>query len=80
MSEMVERVARAQAILGGHFLEEFDLGEREVAFDFARAAITAMREPTDAMRNAFYVDNYGDADKAWQAMIDAALKVTDPAQ
>ena len=46
----------------------------------ARAAIEAMREPTDAMIDAANVMDdghaveYGDHKLAWQAMIDAALR------
>ena len=33
-----------------------------------------MREPTEEMINAWYVDNYGEPVPGWQAMIDEALK------
>jgi hypothetical protein len=44
----------------------------------ARAAIEAMREPTEAMLN-FGVIQDMDVTDIWQAMIDAALKPTQPA-
>lgn len=50
--------------------------------DVARAAIEAMREPTDEMTRAVYVNPeaefYGapEAADVWQAMIDVALKET----
>ena len=70
MSEMVERVARAvQPIAdpGGHWT---------TCEDIARAAIEAMREPTEGMIQAGWTTNgyRGDMTKAeWSAMIDAAL-------
>jgi len=75
---MVEKVARVlcwkngmnpDLTLGGDG-ENFLWHEYE---DAARAAIEAMREPTEMMENAgdpFTRDTQG----AWQAMIDAALK------
>lgn len=74
MSEMIERVARALAKLA-------DNDNWNEFVPDARAAIEAMREPTDAMMAA--VDCAGEkADwlsgrawtAAWQAMIDEALK------
>lgn len=69
MSEMIERVARAISIRMG----EFPCTDQ----DCARAAIEAMREPTEAMSE----DGYGQAgcSKAhctavYSAMIEAALK------
>lgn len=48
--------------------------------DLARAAIEAMREPTEAMESAFF-DAHSDAETffaepgdCWRAMIDAALQ------
>ena len=46
----------------------------EMARAAARAALKIMREPSDAMRNAFYRDNYGDPDAGWKVMIDEILK------
>ncbi len=68
MSEMVERVARAM-------LEDSDFKHWIDWESAARAAISAMREPTDAMVSAGLklVDWNLGADDAWRAMIDAAL-------
>lgn len=78
MTTMIERVARAQAevIFGkGCPLDDDD-------YVRARAAIEAMREPTDAMVDAGFdagddtVQGYSenaDPQDTWQAMIDAAL-------
>lgn len=77
MSEMVERVARAIAET-----RAYGVGWEE---RLARAAIAAMREPTEAMQVAEGIDTLGckarlgeylddwDAAGVWQAMIDAAL-------
>ena len=73
MSEMVKRVARAIVALG--------LDDRERPLAIARAAIAAMREPTEAMKQkGGDLDNgYGMeitealAEEVWQAMIDEAL-------
>lgn len=69
MSEMVERVA--QAIM--------NVPVEEKISDYyaqARAAIAAMREPTDAMTREGnkYTDWADGADAAWEAMVDEALK------
>lgn len=63
---MIERVARAVA-------QKMFVEPNEYHRDLARAAIAAMREPTEAMlrgdalaRTLWY--------KIWQDMIDAALK------
>lgn len=69
MSEMVEKVARA-------IRDEADKGDALVslseAFDLARAAIEALREPTKGM-----IEKAGLHDLAlkelWEDMIDAAL-------
>lgn len=42
--------------------------------DYARSAIEAMREPTDAMADEGYRAIAKGADAVWIAMIDAALK------
>ena len=76
MSEMIERVARA--FTGLHIVT----GEGSIvpAEAVARAAIEAMREPTEAMHDAgsqdleFRHQIYG----VWEAMIDAALEVPAP--
>lgn len=50
-----------------------DVGEygRKTYRAYARAAISAMREPTEEMRRAASFDQ---TDEDWRAMIDAALK------
>jgi hypothetical protein len=60
--DMIERVARAL-----RHAESYDASFSEMA----RGAIEAMREPTDAMREAGRTTYTGFG--AWQAMIDAAL-------
>jgi hypothetical protein len=88
---MIERVAKAlcaQAVAndrddGGKLgLVEWDLCEEGGRMDYrseARAAIAAMRKPTDAMVEAGQATEceHGEmncgAAAAWQAMIDAAL-------
>ncbi len=89
MSEMVERVARAQYALDAAkgFLPPWDHAAAHVK-DFycetARAAIEAMREPTEAMLEVgaqYCYQTYGgdwdtslnDARVSWQAMIDETL-------
>lgn len=68
MSEMVERVAR---VLSERHSVDLAMGAI-VWEDMARAAIEAMREPTEAM------ERKGDESDlsifVWQAMIDEALK------
>ena len=78
MSEMIERVARALAIADGMHPEAVSNGEDAVPVwtlyvDDARAAIEAMREPTDVMVDAGYAVTVDDETEVWQAMIDAAL-------
>lgn len=77
MSEMVERVARAIALAGG---TEFDklpashgpgFGMRQMYLSMARAAIEAMREPTEAMIAA---GDEQSCQETYRRMIDAALK------
>lgn len=80
MSEMVERVARA--IQDKACIYECTPGDpiEAWAMESARAAIEAMREPTDAMAAAatFAVQSHSsarDADKAiYRAMLKEALK------
>lgn len=63
MSEMVEKVARAICRASG---------EDPYAWDsIARAAIEAMREPSEAMVAVCFSD--GDAGPIWRDMINAAL-------
>lgn len=87
MSGMIERVARAIALasLDPETREAVDPDRWEVAdsyHDLARAAIEAMREPTENMLDfgACYEDqdhdifDEGDISRdVWRAMIDAAL-------
>ena len=88
MSEsMIERVARAMIVPLGHdpainWARTYigggcegqgdDASLRRLCFDLARAAIAAMREPTDDMLNAGCDISYF-ADQSWPTMIDAAL-------
>lgn len=86
--EMVERVARRICSANGHNYDRLVArrvsGELDQAdYDrFARAAIEAMREPTEAMlRPAGWLDNgyamtvtEGIAEEVWRTMIDAALR------
>jgi hypothetical protein len=69
MSNMIERVARAMCAADG--------GSQEVDvhhyLDMARAAIEAMREPTEAMCEAADAVECNQPECIWQAMIDAAL-------
>ena len=96
MSEMIDRVAEALAQsfrdtvakVSGQSWEEtgVTLPSREVFERYARAAIEAMREPTEAMVQSGCVwfrqydpdfDPLSDnINNAWQAMIDAALNPT----
>jgi hypothetical protein len=77
MTNMIERVAKA--ILAEHTESMFDIFHARV---YARAAIAAMREPTDEMVRQCMVytqcmdtgHTRDDAEGAWQAMIDAALE------
>lgn len=73
MSKMVEQVARALAKHADDSFEDAPAGFWE---DFARAAIAAMREPTEAMvkEGNKYTDWASGADDAWEVMIDEALK------
>lgn len=80
MSEMIERVAQAQAeaiLAAGHFSRLRDgtatRDSTQAAWHaVARAAIEAMREPTEAMRQeAFWAEG---VEGVWHSMIEAALK------
>ena len=70
MSEMIERVATALEPK----CRAFGKGDMpmQVAREFARAAIDAMREPTPNMYAAGEGFHY--PDNTWMAMIDEALK------
>lgn len=82
--EMVDRVAQAlyeTPRYRGQLLDQAwrpwsDVGENDRAlwYALARIAITAMREPTEAMVVAgVHHENMGDMTGRWQAMINAAL-------
>ena len=69
MSSMIERVAKAlQQEMG---TASFD--EPPSSFALARAAIAAMREPTEEMIVA-WIRAPGAIKGGWQGMIDAALE------
>lgn len=78
-SDMVERVAKA---LARHEFGDFDetwFGHEAFMGDYrelARAAIAAMREPTEAMLEAAFAKTgyRTTAEEHWQLMIDAALQ------
>ena len=76
MSEMIERVARAIYVATPRnkpysLLTRFKRNALEAE---ARAAIEAIREPTEAMLDAIYVsEQYYIGVPAWRAAIDAAL-------
>ena len=77
MSEMVERVAKALSKADGHPAVLFDY-----YLEHARAAIEAMREPTDDMiRSGLAFPKLGfpfiDMKNAWEAAINEALKRSD---
>jgi hypothetical protein len=78
MGEMIERVAMAIFRNGiGELVWSSGSDEQhEAAFRQARAAIEAMREPTDEMMDAGREKtNWGPhgTDECWRAMIDATL-------
>jgi len=79
MSEMVERVAKAihQERFGGKLIWGHYPDSEKACLEEARAAVEAMREPTESMISKGYdhVD-YGGAhiESAWRAMVDEALK------
>jgi hypothetical protein len=83
MSEMVERVAIAIESARNEFFERGGKGCGSISEFQARAAIEAMREPTEAMSaRADAIDSRGvddepinpEADYAYRAMIDEALR------
>lgn len=84
MNELIERVAMAihrvggDAVLAGMSWEDAPEANREQARREARAAIEAMREPTDLMTRAGSLEGPEGfdgwfAEKVWQRMIDKAL-------
>ena len=78
MSDMVERVARAMH----EAVYEQSIHDWQNSNDYirgylrkqARAAIAAMREPTETMINRKDADGRAMATDIWQSMIDEALK------
>ena len=77
MSTMVKRVAQAlQQEMGTAPSDETAASPSEArshSFALARAAIAAMREPTEEMIDA-WIKAPGAIKGGWQAMIDAALE------
>jgi hypothetical protein len=87
MTSMIERVARAIYFRGGEHDEKawqyVQDGKREVVYEQARAAIEAMREPSEAMHDGardwsrvLYGKpiGYAASGGCYRAMIDAALE------
>lgn len=75
MSSKLEEVARALREAVRNTPDGKSISFEEMSFILARAAIEAMREPTQAMIDAGYypaVQNRG-AKSVWPVMIDAAL-------
>jgi hypothetical protein len=68
MSTMLKRVAQALQ----QEMETAPFDEPPSSFALARAAIAAMREPTDEMIDA-WIGAPGAIKEGWKAMIDAAL-------
>lgn len=74
MTDMVERVAEAIRDVNA---DTVGLSYSELTTNMARAAIAAMRELTEEMRQeAAYFLGSVDIAPSWNAMIDAALAVT----
>ncbi len=81
MTEMIERVAKVmwETSHVGQAWGNCSPVQAAIYREDARAAIEAMREPTQEMKLAAYkawtirVANDADIGKIWQAMIDAAL-------
>ncbi|WP_311267839.1 hypothetical protein [Sphingobium sp. WCS2017Hpa-17] len=79
---MIERAARA---MYDNVQPEWDWDDpdaellRRMYRDNARAAIRALREPSDAVTNAGYNELlcYNSAGNAWRAMVDAVLAEQD---
>ena len=66
MSTMVKRVAQA-------LQQKIPFDETAVSFVLARAAIAAMREPTEEMVDA-WIRAPGAIKGGWRAMVDVALE------
>jgi hypothetical protein len=78
MSAMVDKIGAAILDEGRNFgaLAHHPTGEYSIERRLARAAIEALREPTDEMVSKLAVEMVlpGKARDAWKALIDAALK------
>ncbi len=75
MSEIIERVARAiHAADEPGELADANEAHRRFCYDAARAAIEAMREPTEAMLIEGCHGSHVTQEDSWRAMIDEALK------
>ena len=86
MTTMIEKVARAiwERTVGHTRIswDQLDPLDQDVFRAYARAAIEAMREPTERMENAAvdaaiplgYIMDEGETNAIWTAMLDAALK------
>jgi len=81
MTDMIERVARAMLANSPRHIYA-DLAYLDTAKRLARAAIAAMREPTESMRRKLWLyGNHPDKEFVmdggmWREMIDAALEET----
>ncbi len=75
-SEMIQRVAMAMTVADLEWGNVRQTEEPAPMDVLARAAIEAMREPTEAMLKAFYGDTPVEQwlGNDWRDMIDAALK------
>jgi len=70
MTDMIERVTQAlREVLWNYGVQL----TKEMDELLARAAIEAMREPTEEMSHAGWRTDSGIGTVVWQAMIDAAL-------
>jgi hypothetical protein len=77
--DMVERVAKAIATKAlGEVGRDYDPFAVQKCIPYARAAIEAMREPTEEMFKAGDLHDTYDFTVAWRPMIDAALEETKP--
>lgn len=79
---MVERVCEAICRQNGELASYWDAGHKEHVRLLARAAIEAMREPSEQMLvvgSAYTDSDYTQAKACWQAMIANALaQITPP--
>ena len=83
MSELIQRVANAIAAKYAPAIDQRAPCAKIMMLEAAKAAIEAIREPTEAMAEAVWAET-GDpcwlenAIRAWQAGIDAALADDQP--